>query len=313
MSRILCVIDGMTDSAFSAADYPNLSSMRLSGYKDTCKNSKPESLNCILHLLGVDKVPPYLRGYTEAVAEGIRVKKDDLVFRGSWFSLDEDDRCVKPVAGPEEFSALDGVFRYHVIDGYKTLLVFPGKAHLIDTIKTFPPYSCSGTHIADHKPEGCREVELCFSLSRTDERALILRGESVPSKLSPFPEKAAVICGTSVVKGIAKLLQMDLIEEDVFTGDIDTDLKAKASAALKAANKYPFVFLHVNGADEAAHRCDPPEKHQFLRKIDSEILPLLLESGHEIILMGDHGTDPESGMHTGNKQPCFTSYKVSAT
>ena len=48
---------------------------------------------------------------------------------------------------------------------------------------------------------------------------MLLWGQSVPAALPPFPQKSAVICGKELVKGIARL-------------------------------------LHINGADEAAHRHD---------------------------------------------------------
>ena len=50
MSSILCIIDGMTDPYFRAADYPNLSAMELLRYVDTTCGQEPESLGCILRL-----------------------------------------------------------------------------------------------------------------------------------------------------------------------------------------------------------------------------------------------------------------------
>ena len=56
---------------------------------------------------------------------------------------------------------------------------------------------------------------------------------------------------------------MDLIPVRGATGDTDTDLTAKVAATLQAAQKYPFVLLHINGADEAAHRKHAKEKSNF--------------------------------------------------
>jgi len=88
MGRILCIVDGMTDSQFSAAAYPNLASMDLLRYVDTTQGHEAESLGCILRLLGVKDVPPHLRGYAEALGAGIPVGERDLVLRGSWYALD---------------------------------------------------------------------------------------------------------------------------------------------------------------------------------------------------------------------------------
>ena len=99
---------------------------------------------------------------------------------------------------------------------------------------------------------------------------MLLWGQSVPVALPPFPQKSAVICGKELVKGIARL-------------------------------------LHINGADEAAHRHDSAEKETFLRRVDDRVLSRLLASEHEIVVASDHGADPESGAHLGGPQPFFTS------
>ena len=76
-----------------------------------------------------------------------------------------------------------------------------------------------------------------------------------------------------------------------------TDLDAKTEAARRAAERCPFVLLHINGADEAAHRHDSAEKETFLRRVDDRVLSRLLASEHEIMVASDHGADPESGAH----------------
>ena len=86
-----------------------------------------------------------------------------------------------------------------------------------------------------------------------------------------------------------------------------TDLDAKTEAALRAAERCPFVLLHINGADEAAHRHDSAEKETFLRRVDDRVLSRMLASQHEIMVASDHGADPESGAHLGGPQPFFTS------
>ena len=126
---------------------------------------------------------------------------------------------------------------------------------------------------------------------------MLLWGQSVPVALPPFPQKSAVICGKELVKGIARLLHMELFPVKGATGDVDTDLDAKTEAALRAAERCPFVLLHINGADEAAHRHDSAEKETFLRRVDDRVLSRLLASEHEIMVASDHGADPESGAH----------------
>ena len=305
MSKILCIIDGMTDAGFRRSYYPSLSGMNLIRHIDTTCRQKPESLGCILRILGTKKVPSNLRGYAEALGNGIPVNHNDLVLRGSWFALDENGRCTVPTTAPDSLPDACGC-RYYAFGQYKSLLVFPGMAASAFKLLTFPPYACSGQTARQLCPRGCTAVENLFYSQLTEKRCLILWGQSVPIKLAPFPQRAAVVCGASIVKGISRLLNMELIPVPGATGDTDTDLSAKVSAALQAAEAYPFVLLHINGADEAAHRKSAEEKQAFLKKVDETVIPALLRSGHTVYITADHGTDPVHGTHVGGLQPVFS-------
>ena len=306
MSRILCIIDGMTDPEFCPADYPAIAAMHLKEYLDTCHGGEAESLSCILHLLGVEKVPPYLRGYAEALGAGVTVEKRDLILRGSWFGIDERGRCTLPIPAPIGTVVPAGC-RYVHLAKYRSLLIWKDRGDCVKKIVTFPPYQCVGEPAEKLCPKRCAALEDAYKNWMKDGRCLIPWGQSVYAELPPFPQRAAVITGTIVVKGIAKLMGMDPISMADATGDVDTDLREKCVAALASAKKYPFVLLHINGADEAAHRKNPREKKSFLRRVDREVLRPLLCSGHEIIVTADHGTDPQTGMHLSVPQPVFIS------
>ena len=310
MSKILCIIDGMTDSGFHIADYPNLSRMYLTKHIDTTKDQEPESLGCILRLLGVEKVPKYLRGYAEALGYGIPVNTNDLILRGSWFALDENGCITVPAPAPETLQGADNC-RYYHLEQYKSLLVFPGMATFISDLITHPPYACGGLPSEQLQPEGCVAVEKLFLSQRTKEQCLVPWGQSVSRSMPPFSQKAAVICGTPVVKGIARLLGMEYIPVPGATGDVDTDLVAKTITAIDAAKRCSFVLLHINGADEAAHRRCEFEKKSFLHKVDELVIPLLLQSWHDVYVTGDHGADPGSGTHIAELQPIFSNVPAS--
>ncbi len=312
MSKILCIIDGMTDSGFRIADYPNLSRMYLTKHIDTTKGQEPESLGCILRLLGVEKVPKYLRGYAEALGYGIPVNTNDLILRGSWFALDENGCITVPAPAPETLQGADNC-RYYHLEQYKSLLVFPGMATFVSDLITHPPYACGGLPSEQLQPEGCVAVEKLFLSQRTKEQCLVPWGQSVSRSMPPFSQKAAVICGTPVVKGIARLLGMEYIPVPGATGDVDTDLVAKTVTAIDAAKRCSFVLLHINGADEAAHRRCEFEKKSFLHKVDELVIPLLLQSWHDVYVTGDHGADPGSGTHIAELQPIFSNVPASAS
>lgn len=304
MGVVLCILDGFTDPEFDPADYPALSGLHRLGDVDTALGEKPESLNCILHLLGVRDVPPLLRGYAEALGEGIPVGENDLILRGSWFSRDETGHCVAPMSAPAEIpSGLP--CRYVSLGGYKSLLIFPGLGAAASELTTYPPYALAGRPAEDLCPHGCPELEAVFRALCAPRCCCIPWGQSRPAALPPFPEKGCVLSGTSVVRGIGKLLGMDVWTVPGTTGDTDTDLNSKRLAALDAAGKYPFVLLHINGADEASHRKNVTEKRAFLRKVDAEIVRPLATKLPFFIVTGDHAADPRTGTHAGTPQPVF--------
>ena len=53
------------------ADLASMGSVR---YVDTCGGFPPETLHCVLRLLGVTDLQVHLRGYVEALGAGIPVR-----------------------------------------------------------------------------------------------------------------------------------------------------------------------------------------------------------------------------------------------
>ena len=311
MGQILCIIDGMTDPYFCVQDLPQLSSMHRLPDRDNTQGREPETMGCVLSLLGVEHIPNNLRGYLEALGSGIAVYPDDLILRGSWYRLDETGGCSVPCAGPRMIHST--AFRYHHLGGYKSLLVFPHMADRICEVATCLPSSLNGATAMEFMPKGPIPLKNAFLQCMSDHRFLVLWGQSIPTALAPFPQRGAAVCGKGLVKGIAKALGMDLVPVQGATGDTDTNLAAKAAAALAAARHYPFVLLHINGADEASHRKNPQEKRAFLKRVDREVLANLLKSGHGVTVVSDHGTDPITGLHLAGGQPVFATHQKGST
>lgn len=303
MAQICCIIDGMTDAGFDPAQYPALKALPHHRWLNTLPPGRePDSLVCILTLLGYRDIPLHLRGYAEALGAGIAVSREDLILRASWVSLDGENRVTGFVEGPKSMDPGEGL-QYHALGGYRGLLVLPGRASELERLVTHPPHLHMGAQLSQLLPQGDAGLRSLTERSRSGGRCLIPWGQSRPAVLPAFPQRAALITGTIVVRGIARMTGMDLLPLDKATGDSDTFLEEKLKAALQAARKYPFVLLHIGGADEAAHRQSPQEKHAFLRQIDQLILQPLLASPHAISVVSDHGTDPVTGLHQGGLQP----------
>lgn len=131
------MIDGMTDPHFQVERYGHLASMGSVRYVDTCGGFPPETLHCVLRLLGVTDLPVHLRGYVEALGAGIPVRPDDLLLRGSCYTLDGEGCCTMPCCAPAKVE--DPAFTYYRLGGYQALLVFPHMAHTVNNIVTQIP------------------------------------------------------------------------------------------------------------------------------------------------------------------------------
>ena len=240
MSKILCVIDG-------------------------CAN--PElALENFLRILDVKKIPAFLCGYAEAVACDILVNTNDLILCGSWFALDKNGNCTNQIPVPESPQA-DAECRCYKTGEYTSLFVFPGMATYVSDLITHPSNNCSGTYYEKFRPQGCKSVENLFLSQLSKDRCLVLWGQAVSKKMAVFSEKAVVLSDTPRVKGIGKLLGMDIISLPA-----DADLQETVTVASEAAERYPFVVWHINAS----------ERNEISHKFSEFVLPLLRQFCHDI-------------------------------
>ena len=145
--------------------------------------------------------------------------------------------------------------------------------------------------LADARPEGRRLLGLEVRVWPCGSR---LEGE--------LPVETTVICARGAAAGLARLLGAHVLVPDGATGDVDSDLPAKAAAAAAAmTGGATRVIVHVGGPDEAAHRRDADAVVGALERLDAELLGLLGEAvaaaGGRLIVCPDHGTDPATGRH----------------
>jgi 2,3-bisphosphoglycerate-independent phosphoglycerate mutase len=305
---ILCIIDGLTDEGFRLERYPHLAAMKTAGawgkFQTVPAGFPAESYPCIATLLGIPgpRLPRYARGYLEALGAGIAVAPGDLVLRGSWVRLDQEGRISGVASPPKAVPRFTDAAYYH-LDDYKALLVLRGAADVLERITTYPPHAYAGSYLAGIIPQGDERLTGLVQQSRVEDRALIPWGQSASCSMPPFRPRAAAVGGTLIVQGLCRAVGMELHTGACFTGDTDTDLPAKRELALALARKHRFVFLHLNGADEASHRLDPHEKAGFLRQVDREVIAALKDAAGPVLVCADHGTSPVTGKHLGDPQP----------
>jgi 2,3-bisphosphoglycerate-independent phosphoglycerate mutase len=116
-----------------------------------------------------------------------------------------------------------------------------------------------------------------------------------------------LVCGPGAVAGIGRLLGADVVVPDGATGDTDSDLPAKAAAALHALDAGHDVVVHVGAADEAAHRGEREAKRQAIERADALVLAPLRAAaraaGATLAVTADHGTCPYTGRHDALPTP----------
>ena len=148
---------------------------------------------------------------------------------------------------------------------------------------------------ADEVPEGGMGVRMWAD------------GAALPRVLD---ETTVVVAARGAAAGCARLLGAALLVPPGATGDVDTDLHAKARAAVDAiARGARSVVVHVGAPDEAAHRRDAAAKVAALEAIDAALLAPLRDAvartGGTLAVCPDHGTDPFDGVHDADAVPAL--------
>jgi 2,3-bisphosphoglycerate-independent phosphoglycerate mutase len=135
--------------------------------------------------------------------------------------------------------------------------------------------------------------------------ALWPEGVVPPRILGP---ETVVIAAPGAAAGCARLMGATVVTPDGATGGLDSDLVAKAEAALAAiASGAARVAVHVGAPDEAAHARDAAAKVAALERVDRELIaPLaaaVARAGGRIAVCPDHGCDPADGRHDAAPVP----------
>ena len=123
-------------------------------------------------------------------------------------------------------------------------------------------------------------------------------------------ETTVVVAARGAAAGCARLLGAALVVPPGATGDVDTDLNAKARAAVDAIERGARrVVVHVGAPDEAAHRGDTGAKVAALEALDGALLAPLSDAvaraGGTLAVCPDHGTDPFDGTHDAGPVPAL--------
>ena len=266
------------------------------------------------------------RGNFATVDENLIVKD-----RRAGRKIDEADDLVKELN--EKIGEIDGVkvMFYHGTE-HRVAVVLRGP-NLSDKVSDTDPHEVGKKVLesspTDSTPEAKRTAEILNKLTKKvyevlssselnkkrTERGLppanmvLVRGAAVFEGLPKFQEythlKAAAVSATALIKGLCKTIGMEVVTPPGATGGVDSDLNAKADAAIKLLKEYDFVFLHIKGTDAASHDGRADLKVNVIERIDRMIGKIMDHYGSEVVLAftGDHTTPVDVKEHTSDPVP----------
>ena len=246
--------------------------------------------------------------------------------------ISDTDELVKAINEGIDLSEFGVEFIFKRGSGHRGALVFRGEG-LSDKISDTDPHKV-GEKVKrcvplDDSEEAKRTAEIVnYFMEKAhkildkhpfnEERAkkglpkanvLLLRGVGkvphIPSFESRYGMKLAVVAGTTLIKGIGKILGGDVIEVEGATGNRYTNVKGKVEAALKALETHDFLLLHFKATDELGHDGDFEGKREFVEKLDAHFKPFLDLDFSKVclILTADHSTPVTAKEHTGDPVP----------
>lgn len=311
----------------------------------------PESDTANLAILSYDpKIYSKGRSPLEAVSMGIEMQPDEVAYRCNIVTISEDGEAYEDKImldhSADEITTAEADVLIRAIDealGDELHKFYTGVSYRHCLIRKngndkFPfmrPHDIIGQCIREYLPAGEEGEEFLTLMKKSYDilnhhpvnearRARGLRpANSVwfwsPGKkpaLPSFSEKfgldAAVISAVDLIKGIGLCAGMESIDVEGATGNVHTNYKGKADAAIDAFRRgKDLVYVHVEGPDECGHRAEIENKVLSIERIDSLILApvvaYLRETGEDfhVMCLPDHPTPIEIRTHSMEPVPFF--------
>jgi 2,3-bisphosphoglycerate-independent phosphoglycerate mutase len=285
---VLAILDGASEplgarpTSLERASTPALDALAAAGTLSRVRTVAPGlpagSEQAIPMLLGWTPPAPVDRGLLEAAAHGVPLAPGERAWRVDVLDVDGDRAGDEAVArAAAALRAAAPRHRVRRLVGHRLLLTGPR------------PFPVGGLRL------GARRLH-------------VWREGVVPPRL--LDERTVVVGAAGAAVGAARLLGAATVVPAGATGDVDTDLGAKASAALDAVGGGAArVVVHVGAPDEAAHRRDRAAKVAAIERIDRELVAPLAEAvrraGGTLRVCPDHGCDPVTGAHDAAPVPCL--------
>jgi 2,3-bisphosphoglycerate-independent phosphoglycerate mutase len=332
-------------TVLEAARTPNMDLIarngRLGRVKTIPENTTPGSDVAHISIFGYDPKTYYTgRGPLEAANLGVELEEGDVAFRCNLITV-SGEKLVDYSAGHISTHEAEAIMKF--LDenlGTNRIRFFPGISyrHLmlakrgvdegLDRLDCKPPHDITGQNFTKFLPKGDNaqamirlmeesrrilekhEINLVrLDLKENPANMIWLWGQGKKPEMPGFNAKygltGSVISAVDLIKGLGRILGMDIINVPGATGYYDTNYEGKAEAALKSLDTHDFVFVHVEAPDEAGHNGDIREKILAIERFDQLVVGKVLEAfkgrnDFRVMVLPDHYTPVSLKTHTAD-------------
>ena len=301
---------------------------------------EPSSACACMSILGYDPMTYYQgRAAIEAKSMGIPVDDGESVFRCNLVAV-RDGKMWDHSSGhiiTDEAKQLvevlnkslgNGQIRFYPGVGYRHICKLKGVKPLLATCT--PPHDIPNKPIAEFLPHGPGSEQLRELMERSEvvlqnhpvNVARRARGDTpatmiwlfwgsgrlpgMPAFQHVYGLQAAMTSGVDLLRGLARMLGMDVLDIRGVTDGPDNDYAAQAVGALQALNEHGLVVVHVESPDEAGHAGSVDDKVKAIERIDEEVVSRIRNWGSgafRVLILPDHPTPIKFRTHTDEPVP----------
>jgi 2,3-bisphosphoglycerate-independent phosphoglycerate mutase len=129
---------------------------------------------------------------------------------------------------------------------------------------------------------------------------------AMPTFESKYKVTGSLVSAVDLLKGLGRIVRMEVLNVQGATGYLDTNYEGKADAALKSLEHVDLTYVHVESTDEAGHEGSLEHKLKAIEDIDKKVIGRILDGlkgDFAILLMPDHATPVSVKTHTEEPVP----------
>ena len=327
------------------ASTPNLDRMAGEGFMGMARTvppgMEPSSACACMSVLGYDPTIYYRgRSAIEAVSMNIPIGEGEVFFRCNLVTVQDgnmESYCSGHISSDEGRELIIAVeeglgsdtIRFYPGVGYRHICKIAGHEDVLSAACT-PPHDMPNKPVAEYMPQGPGS-ELLRELMTRSQDLLVdhpvnvgrrSRGEMPATMIWLFwgsgrvPElplfkqeyglDAALTSGVDLLRGLAKMARIDILDIPGVTDGPDNDYAGQADGALRSLADHDLVVVHIEAPDEAAHAGSVDEKVEAIQRIDREVVSRIYEWQDDemrVLIMPDHPTPIPVQTHISEPVP----------